>query len=141
MGNPTRGTVTFEADGTTYSLSYSVNALCELEEAAGEGVTQIAARMSDPQGLRLAMVRNLFWAGLRDHHPEVTVAETGRLMDAVGMSAAGELVARAFVLAFPQAEKAAARPLGRESGRRTGSGRTSARAGPRRASTLSSSGA
>lgn len=140
MANPVKGEVAFEAAGKTYTLSYSVNALCALEEAAGEGVTQIAARMGDPQGLRLAMVRSLFWAGLRDHHPEVTVEECGRLMDGVGLDKAGELVGRAFVLAFPQA-RTSGRPLDATSAGRPGTGRRSVRAGSRRGSTSTSTGA
>jgi len=132
MSNPTRGSVTFEADGKTYTLHYSTNALCELESLAGESVMRIAAQMADSDGVRLGMVRNLIWAGLRDHHPEVTVEDAGRIMDALGLDKAGSLVAEAFILAFPQATKAGG-PLGAARAARNGTGRISARSGSKRA--------
>ena len=133
MANPVKGAVSFEAAGKSYTLSYSINALCELEEMLGEGVTEVAAKMGGKGGTRLSLIRALFWAGLRDHHPEVTIVESGELMREYGIQETSEIVGRAFMLAFPQADGRRSAG-GRESGplggkRRPGTGRSSSRAG------------
>ena len=106
MANPVRGEVGFEADGTPYTLMFSTNALCALEDALGMSVTDIGAQMSG--SVRLKTLRSLFWAGLQDHHAGVSEAEAGRIIDQVGAAEAGELIGRAFAAAFPQAEEAKA---------------------------------
>lgn len=103
MANPHRGEVSFDVAGKTYTLSYSINALCELEEAADLSVNQVAALFDKPDRIRLTQARLLFWAGLRDHHPEVTVIEAGALMNDFGVIDALGLVAQAFASAFPEA--------------------------------------
>jgi hypothetical protein len=106
--NP-RGLVTFEADGATWRLQYTFNALCELEEASGFGMTEFVKRMSDPAGLRVRDARTMFWAGLVEHHPEIDQRAAGNLIGALGgLPAAMPLIERAFLGA--QAETAAQEP-------------------------------
>lgn len=141
MANPVKGEVAFEAAGRPYTLSFSVNALCELEEALGLSVARISEVMGDDNSVSLRNVRALVWAGLRDHHPEVTQVEAGRLIDAVGIAEAVGLVGRAFMLAFPQEDARgsdARRPLGAAT--RSGRGRTSSRHGASSATRPASSG-
>jgi Phage tail tube protein, GTA-gp10 len=124
MANPVRGETAFEADGTTYTLSFSINALCALEDAMGEGIMEITRLLSDPAKLRLNNVRTVFWAGLRDHHAEVDIDQAGKLMTALGQVEAIEMAGKALALAFPEAPKG---PLGAAaSGKRpAGTGRRS----------------
>ncbi|NOX39760.1 MAG: hypothetical protein GXP05_04400 [Alphaproteobacteria bacterium] len=81
MGNSTRGTVTFDAGGKKYTLQYSTNALCELEDAADLPLADILTGMAKSMSIRTA--RLLFWAGLGDNH-EITTKEAGLLMDKMG---------------------------------------------------------
>jgi hypothetical protein len=102
MANPHRGEVPFDLDGKSYKLAYSINALCELEDQMGKSVVEIADLLSKPERLHVSAVRTLFWAGLLDNHPGVTPEEAGNIMTGLGIVPALGLVAKTFVLAFPQ---------------------------------------
>lgn len=104
MSNPHRGEVSFDADGTSYTLHFSTNALCELEAELDLGLMQIAALLGKPDKLTMRHVRLLFWAGLRDRHEGVTLTDAGRIMDAIGPLEAIGIAARAFQAAFPGAQ-------------------------------------
>lgn len=110
MANPHRGEVSFDADGTLYTLHFSTNAFCELEAEMGVGLMQIAALLDKPEKLSMQNLRLLFWAGLRDRHPDISLTDAGRIMDAFGMLDAIQLAAKAFEAAFPAPQVAG--PLG-----------------------------
>lgn len=103
MGNPHRGEVTFEVEGKRYTLSFSANALCEMESALNLGVNEIAARLGQAEKLRITTVRAVFWAGLTDHHDGITIKDAGALLTQIKMPRAVELIGEAFALAFPEA--------------------------------------
>lgn len=102
MANRVKGEISFEAEGKTWTLVFSVNALCELEAATGKTVAAIAAEAGDPERMSLGLLRSMVWAGLTDRHGgEVDVKRAGALMTAIGAQAVGEKVGEAFSLAFP----------------------------------------
>lgn len=101
MANKHRGEVALG----DYTLSFSVNAICDLESALGESVTAIAARLSDPAGVSVSTLRSLLWAGLQDNH-SVSLKEAGKIMTDAGIAEAAEKVGEAFTLAFPADEGA-----------------------------------
>lgn len=110
MANPIKGEVAFESGGDRYKLSYSTNALCELEDALNMSVNEIGKLMSTPEKFRMSMVRTIFWAGLIDNHPDFDIKTVGQLLRHVNPSEAIDLISRAFTLAFPEAQGGAARP-------------------------------
>ena len=111
MANPVRGETAFEADGKTYTLRFSANAICEMEEALGRGIGVIGQEMGSMETARLTTVRAVFWAGLRDHHPDIDLKAAGDLvMAAGGIVGALALISKAFELAFPVAKTKGARP-------------------------------
>lgn len=110
MANPHRGSVALQAGDRAYTLSFSINALCELEDALDKPVSEIVATIQDPAKVRLSGVRMLLWAGLRDHHPEVTVAEAGEIATDAGFTVAVEKIGEAFKLAFPAAKEGKVKP-------------------------------
>jgi hypothetical protein len=124
MANPMRGEIPFEADGASYRLSFSVNALCELEDHLSQGITQIIAMLQDPDKLRLSQVRAVFWAGLRDHHNDVDLGAAGDLMTAMGNVVAIDLIGKAFALSFPSSGPTDG-PLGKAARRSAGTGKRS----------------
>lgn len=109
MANPHRGSVALQAGDQAYTLSFSVNAICELEAELDKPVAEIIAAIQDPRQLRLSTVRALVWAGLRDHHPDLTVQDAGTMITDAGIQNVVEKVGEAFRLAFPEA-KAKANP-------------------------------
>jgi len=112
VSNPVKGEIGFDGAGKRWTLVYSVNALCRMEDELGEGPMALAtAMMSDPQKIRIGTVRTIFWAGLADNHPDLTKDGAGEIMTAIGLDAAMQHIAKAFTAAFPAAE--AGRPLAR----------------------------
>lgn len=103
MANRHRGEVDIVADGKTYTLLFSVNALCEIEAHFDLPIAQIGNKLNDEHTTRLADLRALLTFGLREHHPEMDFDEAGRIATAAGISAAMGSLARAFTLAFPGA--------------------------------------
>ncbi|WP_234897216.1 gene transfer agent family protein [Sinorhizobium medicae] len=71
MANPHRGSVAFNVGDRAYTLSFSINAICELEELLGQPVPQIAATLNKPEEIRMTTVRALIWAALVLPHPRV----------------------------------------------------------------------
>jgi tail tube GTA-gp10-like protein len=109
MSNPYKGEVEFTADKKAYKLHYNINAMCELEDALGDSVISIANLMSDPMRISVKTMRTMFWAGLRGNHGDITLVEAGDIMSAVGITESMALIARAFMMSFPEAETS--RPL------------------------------
>jgi tail tube GTA-gp10-like protein len=104
MANPHKGEVEFTVGKKVYTLKFSINAMCELENALGGSVVDIANTLSDPSKMGVKTMRTVFWAGLRDHHEALDEIEAGRVMDELGLVEASQLVATAFAKAFPEAQ-------------------------------------
>lgn len=104
MVNGLRGEVAFKVDDADYTLVYSTNAICELEERLDKGLNVIVANME-----RLTTVRALLWAGLRAKHPDVTIEKAGEMIDRCGMASATEAIGKALTAAFPPADGAASK--------------------------------
>ncbi len=103
MANPHRGQVSLG----DYTLSFSVNALCELEELLDQPMMEIVAAMQAPDKMRMKTVRAMFWAALRDHHDDIDIHGAGAIVTDVGMTVAMSKVGEAFRLAFPTAKAGA----------------------------------
>lgn len=103
MANREKGEVSFEAGGKQYTLRYSSNALCELEDALNLGINDIIARMKN---MRVKDARAIFWAGLTDNHPDIDLKAAGRMLDEIKIEKATSLITEAFSLAFGKGEKA-----------------------------------
>lgn len=104
MANRETGGVDFTANGKTYTLRFSTNALCELEDATGKGAIAVAEEMNSPNNVRIKTLRAMFWAGLTDCHEGITIRDAGDIMGEIGVDKAGPLIGEAFQAAFPDAE-------------------------------------
>lgn len=109
MANPHKGEVEFEAGGERYKLSYSFNALAEMEEAMDRPLDEIMAMLLPPAGERvksprLTDLRVMFWAGLLDHRPETTMDDAKRILSHMAPIEVGRLIGEAYARAMPQAE-------------------------------------
>jgi len=101
MANVHRGQVSLAVGDTTYTLSLSTNALCDLEDLFGKNVTEVAALLG-ADNVSMKTVRGMFWAALQDHHPDVDLKGAGRIITDAGMPAAMEAIGKAFKAAFPE---------------------------------------
>lgn len=102
MANAHRGEVEIKAGDKTYTLVFTINALCDVEEAS-PGVN-ILGDFS-----KLSNIRLMLWAGLRTRHPEIGKADAGRILEEAGFSSAKAAVVQAIERAFP-AKDATANP-------------------------------
>lgn len=122
MANPHRGEVSFDAEGAAYTLRYSANSICELEDLLNRSIVSVSEEMAswskDSLKIRMSLIRAVFWAGLRDRHPEMTIREAGELiLSAGGILKAMEYISEAFSAAFPSEEgNGAARPTKSKAG-------------------------
>jgi Protein of unknown function (DUF3356). len=103
MANAARGSVALQAGDTAYTVSFSVNALCELEEVFGRPAPKLGEIFDDSENIRISDVRKLILCGLHDHHPDVTEKDAGAIAGAAGLQACMDAITRAFQLAFPEA--------------------------------------
>jgi hypothetical protein len=103
MANKQRGEVGFELDGVNYTLRFSTNAMCELEDATGVPVLQLANSLQDERSVSIKTLRAMFAAGLSDTS-DISIKEAGDIIDGLGIPRAGELIGQAFMAAFPEAD-------------------------------------
>jgi len=115
VANKFKGDVSFESGEKTYTMRFSANALCEIEEALGMGINTVSNLLADKETMRLKMVRVVFWAGLRDHHPETTLHQAGEIITDLSLGEAMLLVSKAFQLAFQDNSQAHPQKPGQKS--------------------------
>lgn len=101
MSNPLRGEATFEIDGVQYRLRFTWNAAVEYEEIAGRPLSDALLDVAREK-LSAKSLRAMVWAGLQEHHPQVSLAETGKLIDQLGRREAARLMGVALQYYFPE---------------------------------------
>jgi hypothetical protein len=112
MINPHKGEISFESNGQRYVLQYSIDAICTLEGETGKGIVALATELEKSPSMTL--MRQLIWAGLLEHHPDMTLKEAGELILAAGgLVGAMSLFNKAFAGAF---EKQDEKPRPRKAG-------------------------
>lgn len=111
MPNPHKGDVEFKAGKKTYTLCYSIDAICVLEESTGKTLLQLGEEMRDIKSVKMSLVRSIVYAGLIEHHPSITLKEAGELIIAAGGSIkVMEKFSEAMAAAFQQKDEDAAPP-------------------------------
>ncbi len=105
MANPNRGGVAVRAGDEEWTFSFSVNALCELEDYFGKPVSKIVKALGDADNMRIKDVRAFVWAALLDHNAEITLKEAGEVSSKIGVLTCLEKVSKALELAFPTKAK------------------------------------
>jgi hypothetical protein len=105
--NPIKGEVGFEVEGQPHTLQYTINSLCVLEDKLNMSVGEIGQRMS--ADMRLGFLRTVFWAGLQEHHPDITERDAGEMISAVGPAEVGQMIGQAFSAAFTSPKEDATR--------------------------------
>jgi hypothetical protein len=63
----------------------------------GELPIELAARATAAmRGIRVSVLRELAWHGLRQHHPDLSLADVSDLIDALGQERFGDIIGRAI---------------------------------------------
>lgn len=116
MANRHRGEFEFTAGDKTYTLQFSHQALIRLEEKLDKSLLTIInafqAWSTDPASMRLGMIRDMLWAGLQRHHPEMSPGDVADLLDDIEGHAAGavEILGTAMTRAFDAPKTKGANP-------------------------------
>jgi len=103
-GSLVEKSTSFDFSEKTYTMIYSINALCELENDFDDVFAEVDGLLQGTTKKRTTVLRKVFRAGLSDHHPEMTEKQAGVLMTAMGFHVALMKVAEAFKLAFAVSE-------------------------------------
>lgn len=98
MVNKHKGEVALEYDGATYRMRLDFNALAEFEGIVG-GDANALSMLQNPADLNASKTRALFWAGLKQCHPEIQIETAGAIL-----SANLDKMSEAMGAAFPDAE-------------------------------------
>lgn len=112
-----QGEVIFDVEGERYTLFLGNAAQCDLEAQYDKGYFAIVTDampvgvpahvalnpeqypqeiMAASRLLRMSVIRDLAWHGLRKHHPDLDQADISDLIDRMGQGPFGEIVGRAI---------------------------------------------
>lgn len=107
MANREKGEVSFEVDGTTYTLAMTMDAMASLEEhfstpAREMSFEEISAKANAGH---VKYVRAFIWAVLQTHHPELRIQDVSPLVQkAGGMAAFAMTLGKLMLSAQPDAK-------------------------------------
>lgn len=102
MVNKHRGEAAITINGENYRFVYTIGTICDIEAAERQPIHLVMEKLSHGFASTMCI---LVWAGLREHHSDITVAEardvTVNLIAEVGAKRAGEIIGDAVAAAFP----------------------------------------
>lgn len=102
MANPFRGKVSLKAGDEEYQVSFSINAICEIEDNFQKPISEVGKMLESKDGsFQMKTLRFVLWAGLSDNHPDLDLKDAGHIASNAGIQACGEAIGSAFKLAFP----------------------------------------
>lgn len=104
MANLHRGQIPLKTGEQEFTLSFSINAMCELEDLLDCSINEVAAKVQDPKQMRVGFVRAIIWAALQDNHPDIDLQQAGKIATDAGMPAVMEAVTKCLIAAFPKPE-------------------------------------
>ena len=86
MANAERDEVDLTVGDKVYTLVLTTNAMCEAETAMSTVLRPVtfADLLIQSKRNSVAAMRAIFWASLKEKHPEITLQQAGDLMDKAG---------------------------------------------------------
>ena len=100
MANPHKGKVEFEIDGKKYLLSFSANALAEMEIALGISMDEVRVLLLDEKRVRIAHWRTMFLCALQDNDENIDEKAARALFKQLDIADAINLIGKAYGVAF-----------------------------------------
>lgn len=101
MANKHKGEVTFKAGDKTFTLRFTINELCDVQDLFACRMEEMEARIN---AATIREMRSIVRIGLSEKHPELTDKDVGSIMTEANFATVLQKVGEAFVLAFPAAE-------------------------------------
>jgi len=89
--------------GESHTLEFGYNAMCDAEEHFQRSLDEVFLELEDEASKfkHKKIIRGLIWAALQENHPDITVKETGKLIQEIGIDVVGEQLIKGLVLAYP----------------------------------------
>ena len=85
--------------GDKYKLQFDVNAVCEAEEVFKEPLEDV---LNDVKKMKQArIIRVLLWAALQEHHPELSLRDTGKIIGEMGAEPIEKAIIGSLHAAYP----------------------------------------
>ncbi len=100
MANPHKGEVDFVVAGKKYVLRFTTNSIVTAEEEFGQPFLQMCSELQDEDKQTIGTFRRVLWVGLLQHHPKITLAQCGDLMDEFGHEEFGAKIGEALERSF-----------------------------------------
>lgn len=95
----------FEYDGVSYRLRYSIKAMGALQDHYSlSSINEVAERLQIDSEMGADDIVAIVWAGLRSHHPEVTKPQVLDMLDELGLEEMQVLMTKAFAAQAPRGE-------------------------------------
>ncbi|WP_421925475.1 GTA-gp10 family protein [Neoaquamicrobium sediminum] len=109
MSNAERGHVRLVADGVSYRLQLTLNAMACIKSETGMSLQALIAKL-DEQGddVDLELIGVVLWASMQDHQPELTQADVMKLNPDGGLEEMLGVIETLFERAFPKSSAAGA---------------------------------
>ncbi|CUH66812.1 hypothetical protein TG4357_02654 [Thalassovita gelatinovora] len=80
-GGNLKGEVRIPDGDMTWTVVMNFNTLCDFEEVSGEeSALDFVERLEQGETISATRMRQLFYCGLKQSHPEVDLADAGRLL-------------------------------------------------------------
>lgn len=111
MANPIRCEATLDVPGraSPLRLKWTWNAAVEFEQLVGRPITDALDHVAQGK-LSAVNLRGLLWAGLREHHGDITPRQVGEIIDQVGRANAMRVMTSALAYFFPELDVTADPP-------------------------------
>jgi len=97
--NKHKGEIPLKVGNKEYSLKFTTNSLCELEEVLGMTTLDMIDSLKSSMGLK--QLRCLVWAATLDNHKGLSMNEVGEIIDAVGFNNCLKACGEALNAGFP----------------------------------------
>lgn len=104
------GEVPLVVGGKTFTLLFKSYAIAQIETALDMSMYQLAVELEDPTKRRLNTLGVALWAGLQQHHPELTQRDAFDILDTGGMQVVGTALGTAMQFAFPDGKSGTENP-------------------------------
>lgn len=121
MANRERGAVEIEAFDRTFTLRFSFNAMCEIEDHFDKSFDEVMTSLNTKHP-RLTTLRGVLWGAMCENEPRPSLQNIGELVDELGAEAIGAAIGKAMEAAFPKSEDGAGNP---RKASKAGTGKTS----------------
>jgi len=110
MANKERGGIRLDAGAEVYTLRFTTNAMCELEDLFAQPFSKIVDLLATPESISFSDLRKMLWGALCEARPEwsepnrETLRAIGDIADDAGLLVAIDKLAKAVEATFPDAD-------------------------------------